>query len=245
MSENLGDFGAKNGEIAAQNLAQNGGENGANGAKTALVGVVKAVCISVKKGTQKRAVEQARLIAGHGIDGDAHAGKWHRQVSFLSGDRVEEFKARGAKVGDGAFGENLVVDGIDFKSLPVGSIIRVGGADLGGAGLPNSNLNNVGGGGENLNLGSAGANSSNSNLNNVSGGGESGADLGDKTSAKTAASPDGCAVLRMTQIGKECHSHCAIFHQVGDCIMPREGVFAEVLRGGIVRAGDILRVELP
>lgn len=51
----------------------------------------------------------------------AHAGKWHRQVSLLSYDRIQEFRARGAKVEDGAFGENLVVEGIDFKTLPIGT----------------------------------------------------------------------------------------------------------------------------
>lgn len=143
-----------------------------------LTGVIKAICISCKKGTQKSAVKSAKFIPHHGIEGDAHAGDWHRQVSFLSGDKIAEFKARGASVKDGAFGENLVVDGVDFKALPVGTILR-----------------------------------------------------------------SGEVVLRMTQIGKECHSHCAIYHQVGDCIMPREGVFAEVLQGGELKEGDELVVE--
>ena len=116
----------------------------------------------------------------HGIDGDAHAGNWHRQVSLLSYDKVREFNERGAGVGHGAFGENLVVEGIDFKSLPVGSRFVVGTAEL-----------------------------------------------------------------QMTQIGKECHSHCAIFKRMGECIMPREGVFAEVVREGDICPGDRLTVILP
>ena len=56
-----------------------------------------------------------------GLENDAHAGKWHRQVSLLSYDKIEAFRARGAKVDHGAFGENLVVEGIDFSSLPIGT----------------------------------------------------------------------------------------------------------------------------
>ena len=50
-------------------------------------------------------------------------------------------------------------------------------------------------------------------------------------------------VLEMTQIGKECHTGCAIRQQVGDCIMPREGVFAKVIRGGTIKAGDDIRID--
>lgn len=131
------------------------------------VGVVRAVCTSSRKGTEKHSIEEGCFLEDFGIGGDAHGGKWHRQVSILSYDRIKEFNDRGAGVEDGAFGENLVVEGIDFRSLPVGTRF----------------------------------------------------DVGD-------------AVLEMTQIGKECHSHCAIFHKMGECIMPREGVFARVLKGG-------------
>ncbi len=143
-------------------------------------GVIKAVCISEKKGTEKHPVPSAHLSVKHGIDGDAHAGPWHRQVSLLSYDRVEEFNCLGAQVTDGAFGENLLVKGIDFRSLPIGTIFTT----------PN-------------------------------------------------------VKLRLTQIGKECHSHCAIYHRVGTCIMPREGVFAEVLEGGNIAPGEIMKVILP
>ncbi len=143
-------------------------------------GIIKAVCVSEAKGTEKRPVASAHLTENHGIDGDAHAGPWHRQVSLLSYEKVEEFNRRGAQVTDGAFGENLLVSGIDFRTLPVGTVFRT---------------------------------------------------------AETE--------LRLTQIGKECHAHCAIFHRVGTCIMPREGVFAGVLRGGTVTPGEIMTVELP
>ena len=50
-------------------------------------------------------------------------------------------------------------------------------------------------------------------------------------------------ILEVTQIGKECHTGCAIYHQIGKCIMPKEGVFAKVIRGGLVKAGDQIRIE--
>lgn len=145
-----------------------------------LKGIIKAVCLSEVKGTEKRPVPSVTLIANHGLSGDAHAGSWHRQVSLLSADKVDEFNARGGKAEIGAFGENILVSGIDFKSMPVGSILRAGEV-----------------------------------------------------------------VLKMSQIGKECHSHCQIFHRVGDCIMPREGVFATVEHGGELHAGMELTVEPP
>lgn len=141
------------------------------------MGNVIAVCISEKKGVQKRNVGSARFIEDWGIENDAHAGTWHRQVSLLSHDRVEEFRARGAVVEDGAFGENLVVSGFDFKNLPVGTKFR---------------------------------------CNDV--------------------------LLEMTQIGKQCHAHCEIYKVMGDCIMPREGVFARVLHGGTISVGDTLSI---
>ncbi|MGI5919507.1 MAG: molybdenum cofactor synthesis domain-containing protein [Christensenellales bacterium] len=137
------------------------------------MGILKAICISEKRGIQKTRVPAARLVADWGIEGDAHAGSWHRQVSLLSYDRVEEFRGRGAEAAEGAFGENLLVEGIDFRSLPVGTRLRCGDA-----------------------------------------------------------------LLEITQVGKECHNRCAIYHVVGDCIMPREGVFARVLQGGDIKPGD-------
>ncbi len=148
--------------------------------ETAMQGVIEAVCVSKEKGTEKHPVDAAHLTAGHGIDGDAHAGPWHRQVSLLSREKVEEFNRLGAQVTDGAFGENLLVRGIDLRCLPVGTVLATEQVEL-----------------------------------------------------------------RLTQIGKECHAHCAIYRRVGSCIMPREGVFAEVIRGGMVAPGDVLRVRLP
>lgn len=142
------------------------------------MGKVIAVCISEKRGTQKKNVGTARFKENWGIENDAHAGDWHRQVSLLSHDKVEAFRARGAQVDDGAFGENLVVEGIDFRSLPVGTILECNGV-----------------------------------------------------------------VLEMTQIGKECHSHCQIYQKMGECIMPTEGVFARVLTGGEISVGDHLEVR--
>ncbi|MCI5595134.1 MAG: molybdopterin-binding protein [Lachnospiraceae bacterium] len=144
------------------------------------MGQVKAICISKKRGTQKQLVEKANFLPHFGIEGDAHGGNWHRQISLLSYEKVAEFKARGADIFPGAFGENMIVEGYDFRNLPVGTVFRCG-----------------------------------------------------------------QVVLRMTQIGKECHNHCQIYHKMGECIMPVEGVFAEVLCGGEIHVGDEMAMELP
>ena len=147
--------------------------------RTNKLGKLIAICTSEKKGTQKQQVETAMLRENHGIEGDAHAGNWHRQVSLLGLEKIEDFRARGAEVKFGAFGENLVIEGFDFRNLPVGTRFRIG--DV---------------------------------------------------------------LLEMTQIGKECHTHCAIYHMVGDCIMPREGVFAKVVHGGAIKVGDeVVQIE--
>ncbi|MBQ6400972.1 MAG: MOSC domain-containing protein [Firmicutes bacterium] len=143
------------------------------------MGKLIAICISEDKGTAKNPVQSAVLREDHGVEGDAHAGNWHRQVSLLGLEKIEAFRRQGAQVDFGAFGENLIVEGFDFRNLPVGTRFRIGDA-----------------------------------------------------------------LLEMTQIGKECHSHCAIFHMVGDCIMPREGVFARVLSGGEIHPGDEVE-EIP
>ena len=141
------------------------------------MGKVLAVCISERKGTEKINVGSARFIEDWGVENDSHAGKWHRQVSLLSHEKIEAFRARGAEVADGAFGENLVVEGFDFRTLPVGTKFK---------------------------------------CNDV--------------------------VLELTQIGKECHSGCAIYQKMGECIMPREGVFTRVLHGGVISVGDTLEI---
>lgn len=141
------------------------------------MGILKAICISEKRGTQKTEIPKARILENWGIEGDAHGGNWHRQISLLSMEKIEEFRRKGAEIDFGAFGENLIVEGYDLRTLPVGTRFRIG--DV---------------------------------------------------------------VLEMTQIGKECHNHCEIYKKMGDCIMPREGVFAKVICGGSVKKGD--RVEM-
>lgn len=143
------------------------------------MGKVMAICISEKRGTQKVNIKEGKFIEDFGIEQDAHAGKWHRQVSLISYEQIEAFKARGAQVEPGAFGENLIVEGFDFKNMPVGTIFKCKDVEL-----------------------------------------------------------------EMTQIGKQCHHHCQIYNQVGDCIMPREGVFARVVKGGTIKVGDEMEVIL-
>lgn len=135
-----------------------------------------AICLSEQRGTEKHAVNSARLIPDWGIEGDAHAGHWHRQVSLLSQQKIDEFKRRGAEIAYGAFGENIVAD-LDFRAMPVGTLLQTG-----------------------------------------------------------------SALLEITQIGKACHNGCAIYQRMGDCIMPREGVFARVKTGGEIHVGDGIAV---
>ena len=87
---------------------------------------IVAICTSSKKGLQKKEVPFANVIEDFGIEGDAHAGKWHRQISFLDKEEIDEFNKRGAQVVNGAFGENFIVSGLDAKHLPVGSWLRCG-----------------------------------------------------------------------------------------------------------------------
>ena len=138
---------------------------------------VIAVCISEKKGTMKHPVESVQLKKEHGIVGDAHAGNWHRQVSLLADESVEKMRAKFPDIPIGAFAENILTEGIELCTLPIGTKLRIG---------------------ETL--------------------------------------------LEVTQIGKECHADCAIRQQVGDCVMPREGIFAIVLEEGIVKAGDAISI---
>ena len=133
---------------------------------------VEAISVSNRKGIPKSNVETARFVAGWGIEGDAHAGKWHRQVSILAMESVERMRELGAEVSAGNFAENLTTRGLDVTGLKIGDRLRIGEVEL-----------------------------------------------------------------EITQIGKECHSHCAIYDKIGDCVMPREGVFARVIAGGTVSVG--------
>ena len=141
------------------------------------MGKIIAICTSDVRGVQKQPRDTAWLDQDWGIRGDAHAGHWHRQISLLSAEEIAAFNEKGAGVQPGAFGENLVVEGIGLRRLPVGTLLGCGDA-----------------------------------------------------------------VLEITQIGKECHSHCAIYQKMGDCIMPREGVFARVITGGQIAVGGEIRV---
>ena len=142
------------------------------------MGKVMAVCVSGRRGVAKSPVDSAVFLKDWGIEGDAHAGHWHRQVSLLGADKIRAFNRQGAGVNPGDFGENLVVEGIGLSQLPVGALLRCGEV-----------------------------------------------------------------VLGITQIGKDCHSHCQIYQRMGECIMPREGVFARVLSPGVIRVGDQMEVE--
>ena len=137
------------------------------------MGKILALCISEKKGTLKTEINEANFIEDFGIENDAHAGKWHRQVSLLEFDKIDEFRKKGANVDFGAFGENIVLEGIELHTLPIGQLIKIG--DV---------------------------------------------------------------LLEVTQIGKKCHDKCQIYYQVGECIMPKNGIFTKVLKGGKVKVGD-------
>ncbi len=141
-------------------------------------GRILAVSISDKKGEKKHNIETAKLVKNHGMEKDAHAGDWHRQVSLLAIESIEKIRAKGIDVNPGEFAENLTTEGIRLWEIPVGSRIRIG---------------------ESI-------------------------------------------VAEVTQVGKECHTRCAIFKQVGDCVMPREGIFIKILEDGDVKPGDAVRV---
>ncbi len=138
---------------------------------------VRAVCVSARKGTPKNAVTHADLVTDHGLRGDAHAGPGDRQVSILGHEDIEAFKTRVPDLAPGAFGENLVVAGLDLAALGPGSRLAVGAAEL-----------------------------------------------------------------EITRLGKDCHHDCEIRRRAGDCIMPRRGVFAVVVRGGTAAPGDPVAV---
>jgi MOSC domain-containing protein YiiM len=128
---------------------------------------ILSINIADKKGEKKIPIGEALLKENFGIEGDAHGGDWHRQVSMLASEDIAEMIKKGANVTYGDFAENITTQGINLPDLPIGA---------------------------RLNLGDA--------------------------------------ILEVTQIGKECHEHCTIFRQVGDCVMPRRGIFTKVIKGG-------------
>lgn len=140
---------------------------------------VLAVNISEKKGTKKKTVDYINLIENYGIEGDAHAGNWHRQVSLLGSESIDVMKEKMPELSAGDFAENILTEGIELFKLPIGTILKIGDCEL-----------------------------------------------------------------KVTQIGKECHHGCEIRHIVGDCVMPREGIFTVVLKGGIIKAGDEISILL-
>jgi MOSC domain-containing protein YiiM len=132
---------------------------------------VEAVCLSHKKGIVKKEQDQVETRKNWGIEGDAHAGDWHRQISLLAGESIDGVKEVLPTLKNGAFAENIITRGLDLISLQIGERLQIG-EDV---------------------------------------------------------------VLEITQIGKECHnSGCAIKKATGDCIMPREGIFARVITGGVL-----------
>lgn len=139
---------------------------------------VIAINISEKKGVPKEPIKEGNFIENFGLEGDAHGGKWHRQVSLLGQESIDKMKAIGIKgLCVGKFAENITTEGIELYNLPIGTKLRIGDT-----------------------------------------------------------------IQEVTQIGKECHAKCAIFHQVGDCIMPKEGIFTRVLKGGKIREKDPIEI---
>lgn len=142
------------------------------------MGRIIAVCTSRKTGERKKNIGKGMLITEYGLEGDAHAGPWHRQVSLLAIESIRKMQNKGLDVGPGDFAENITTEGIEIAALPLGTKLRLGKEAIG----------------------------------------------------------------EVTQIGKECHSRCAIYHQAGDCVMPREGLFIRILQGGPIEVGDEIEI---
>jgi MOSC domain-containing protein YiiM len=139
---------------------------------------IVSIAASRKKGTRKTCIDSTVIVQDHGLQGDAHAGNWHRQVSLLATESIEKARQKGLEVTFGDFAENIATAGVDLPNLPVGTRLK----------------------------------------------------LGDTV------------ILEISQIGKECPKKCAIYYQAGDCIMPREGVFAKVIKGGSISCNDGIEI---
>jgi MOSC domain-containing protein YiiM len=141
---------------------------------------IESIAVSSKKGTRKETVDTVTVIEDYGIKGDAHGGKWHRQVSFLALESIKKAQNNGLDVTVGDFAENIATSGIDWLKIPVGTRLKMGSQ----------------------------------------------------------------VMVEITQIGKECVKKCAIYYQAGDCIMPKEGVFGRVLKGGVIKINDEISICL-
>jgi len=142
-----------------------------------VIGKIVALNISKKKGIPKTNVKRVTLIENFGMEGDIHAGNWHRQISLLAKESIEKMRAKGLNVRPGAFAENITTEFLNLPELNIGDKIIAGDSEM-----------------------------------------------------------------EITQIGKECHTKCAIYFSAGDCVMPREGIFARVLKGGILNVDDEIKI---
>lgn len=141
-------------------------------------GYVRGLNISTEKGTIKTPIEKGMFLENHGLEGDAHAGNWHRQISLLSVDSIEIMKKQGASnLTYGSFAENITTEGIVLYELPVGTKLKIGDT-----------------------------------------------------------------LQEVTQIGKKCHSGCQISKEVGNCIMPKQGIFTKILKSGEIKVGDTIEI---
>jgi len=140
---------------------------------------IVSINISESKGVQKTPVEKAVFRPDHGIEGDAHAGPWHRQVSLLANEDIETMRDKGIEIRCGDFAENITTEGIELAALPLGARLYLGEV-----------------------------------------------------------------ILEVTQIGKECHHGCTIYQAVGDCVMPRQGIFTKVIRGGTISSDSVCYYDL-
>ncbi|GAB6109868.1 MOSC domain-containing protein [Fusibacter bizertensis] len=143
-----------------------------------IVGVVKAINISEQKGVIKNSIPEGLFQENYGLVGDAHAGKWHRQVSLLGQESVNKMTDMGVKgLCSGKFAENITTEGVCLYKLPLETKLKIGDS-----------------------------------------------------------------IHEVTQIGKECHQGCAIKQSVGQCIMPKEGIFTRVLKTGVIKVGDNIEI---
>jgi MOSC domain-containing protein YiiM len=140
--------------------------------------VVVSVNTSEQKGTRKHPLQGPATITMLGMQGDAHAGDWHRQLSLLAQESIDKMQGHGLVLQPGDFAENITTQGLDLLTLPIGTRLQIGTA----------------------------------------------------------------VTMEVTQIGKECHLGCEIRKVVGDCVMPREGIFTRIITSGTIRAGDIITV---